>query len=500
MTYRWKRIDKLKVLPTVPIPPTYPSNGTFEYLTYFEIFLDTIVKNNFGPTYTTRFLYLANVLLFYLEIYTNYSSDSSLLTEPELSLVNNDSIPQEQITKAISTVFKQLYDDYNILLSPEFGPYYTDLTGLSQNTVNYITSCKKFLQYRKDNDNDGQGHNWNTNAADLPFPNKGKYIDVFDFTQDLSSIQTYSWTPLSINGSKKEYLTPYFGDSPLVLDDLDKQKYLTFADKNFPTETQRKLEIDDLNVVFKTLSDKQKVIAEYFEGGSKSVSPPGQWNIFLYYAMLSLKFTDYEFCKNMYLLNTILYTSGVVTWKIKKTYMQSRPIQDLRQGISGLDKVYLNDAYYLNPDTPVTSDKGEYIPYQKSNFITPPFPDYTSGHSAFSSSAANFVKYVTKNIQPFDIQFVPFSDKHKKYISPMLENTDDICTIYNINVKNKTSQIDSRIPNCNTSLIFNTWDEIAYYSGLSRIYGGIHTQSSNIVGIQLGRMICEDILKIKKLQ
>jgi hypothetical protein len=487
--YIWNILRTVKKTPYLYISNGIV-NGTLDYTKYFDILMDTIVQNGFGPTYTSRFLYLSNCLLYYLSVCI--FQNINILSEEKLIPIYG-SISQEDLNKCISTVFKQLYDDYSIPFPSTFRDYFTSIDGLSDVIKGYITNSKLFLEYRKQQDS-----GWNTDSSSLDYPNKGKFIDVTDFNQDLSGIQEYSWTPLKVNGSIKNYLTPYFGDIPL-LDGLNKDTYLTFATNSYPTEDQRNNEMNELNVLYKHLTDKQKVIAEYFEGGPGSVSPPGQWNIFMYYTLLSMNANTNETLKCFYLLNTVLYNAGVVTWKIKKEFMQSRPIQDIRQGISNMENIYLSDAYFMDPNNPPTNPKNEYMPYQKSNFVTPPFPDYTSGHSAFSSSAATCIKALFNNTQPFEISFVPFSEKHKKYIAPFLEKTDDICTIYNINVKNKTSNMNPLIPNCNISLLFNTWDEIAYYSGMSRLYGGIHTASSNVVGIQLGKNICNDILKLKNI-
>ena len=34
----------------------------------------------------------------------------------------------------------------------------------------------------------------------------------------------------------------------------------------------------------------------------------------------------------------------------------------------------------------------QWLPYQLGTFITPPFPEFVSGHSTFSSSAAEILK------------------------------------------------------------------------------------------------------------
>ena len=395
---------------------------------------------------------------------------------------------------AVTYTFSVIYTHFNIPFPVErFGPTLKPLTKIYGTAKWAIDNCLLFLNQMNSDDN------WKKDETTLDYPNKGKFIDVFDFTQDLSTIENYSWTPLKINDSLKKYLTPFFGESSL-LDGLNKDKYIEFATNNYPTNEQKQKEIEELNVIYKNLDDVKKSIAEYFEGGPGTVSPPGQWNIFFFYALSSLKYKPFDVTYYFYILNTVLYNSAIVTWKVKKIFLQSRPIQDIRKEIvTSLEDVYSRNGYYDDPNNPTKISKNQYLPYQIDNFVTPPFPDYTSGHSAFSNSAATIINHLLNFKQPVDIDFIEFSDKHKKYIAKFLENSTVKSTVTNVNIQNKSSLIDSNIPNCNVSLLFNSWEDIAFNSGMSRIYGGIHTNSSNIVGLHLGKMIAEDIIKIKKL-
>jgi hypothetical protein len=472
-------------------------SGVLNFDKYFEILLDTIFNNSFGPTFTSRFSYFSYTMLYYMECIMS-RNNMNIITEQELTKTNNETIEQDVLDKTISTVFKKLYSDFNISSFPsEFGEYYINYDNLQDNVKQYILNCKRFLENKK-NENDGNGHVWNSNASDLNYENKGKFIDTNNFNQDLSEIVEYKWVPLKINGIVKNYLTPYIGEMSLP-SNLDKEIYLNYASENFPSEVQRKNEIEDLNTIYKSLNDIQKTTAEVFEGGSGTVSPPGQMNIITYYVLNSLNMKDQMFL-HFYLLNTILYSSAIVTWKIKRTYMQSRPLQDIRQGINDkLHQIYLSHSFYDNQDEPKKYNKEEYTPYQKDNFVTPPFPDFTSGHSCFTSSAMNFIQELTNGLQPSDIDFIPFSLKHKRYFCPMLAYSLDNSDVSTFNVKNKTSSINNEIPNCNVSLIYNYWDDISNASGMSRLYGGIHTMTANIVGLQLGKMISNDVLKSKNI-
>jgi len=85
--------------------------------------------------------------------------------------------------------------------------------------------------------------------------------------------------------------------------------------------------------------------------------------------------------------------------------------------------------------------------------VTPPFPEYTSGHSTFSGAGAT--------------------------VLPLFYGTDDLPF---------TSGSDF-LPGVYRS--FSTPFDAAVEAGLSRIYGGIHFHSANVDGLQAGSSIGE---------
>ena len=93
------------------------------------------------------------------------------------------------------------------------------------------------------------------------------------------------------------------------------------------------------------------------------------------------------------------------------------------------------------------------MPFQAANFPTPPFPEYTSGHSAFSMAAAEVLKRFTKsnNFGAFYLQDKPLN----------ADPSEDVVGI---------------------ALRWNTFTEAAYEAGESRMYGGIHFYEGNVRG------------------
>ncbi len=101
------------------------------------------------------------------------------------------------------------------------------------------------------------------------------------------------------------------------------------------------------------------------------------------------------------------------------------------------------------------------MPYQSPNFITPPFPEYTSGHSAFSSAAAEILKRFTGSDNfGFSQEFAP-----------------------------GWSAFENNLPHASLRLSWATFTAAADQAGLSRIYGGIHFASGDLAGRRRGRQV-----------
>jgi Ca2+-binding RTX toxin-like protein len=83
-------------------------------------------------------------------------------------------------------------------------------------------------------------------------------------------------------------------------------------------------------------------------------------------------------------LNAALLDHGIATWDAKYAYDFVRPQSAIRYLYEG-EQV----EAWVGPDLGTgTIDGADWRPYQDVTFVTPPFPEFTSGHSAFSLAAA----------------------------------------------------------------------------------------------------------------
>ena len=107
---------------------------------------------------------------------------------------------------------------------------------------------------------------------------------------------------------------------------------------------------------------------------------------------------------------------------------------------------------------------GNWWPYQRPNFVTPPFAGYVSGHSTFSRAAAEILTLITGS--PFFpggyAYFIIEKDKFLKF---------------------------EKGPSKSFHLPWATYQDAADESAISRIYGGIHPSIDDIPGRKMGYFI-----------
>ena len=149
-----------------------------------------------------------------------------------------------------------------------------------------------------------------------------------------------------------------------------------------------------------------------------------------------------------------LHDAAVAAWDAKRTFDSVRPISAIRWLFAG-DKV----CAWGGPGQGTTLIKGEeWQPY----LPTPPFPEYVSGHSTFSTAAAEVLARYTG------------SDRFDTYVT----------------VPTGSSQVElGTSPAADVTLHWPTFTDAADQAGRSRRYGGIHFRDGDLIGRALGRMV-----------
>ena len=145
-----------------------------------------------------------------------------------------------------------------------------------------------------------------------------------------------------------------------------------------------------------SLADEQKVIAEYWADGPRSELPPGHWNLF---AQLIARRDHHgnqshgleRDVKLFFALTNAIADAGCCAWDNKRAFNSVRPITAIRMIFRG----QLVRAWGGPYKGTKLIDGAAWFPYQPTSFPTPPFPEYSSGHSSFSAAGAEILKLFT---------------------------------------------------------------------------------------------------------
>ena len=257
---------------------------------------------------------------------------------------------------------------------------------------------------------------------------------------------------------------------------------------------QRQAELDD--VVYKTgllgipgvFSDTEKIKAEFWAGGPNTITPPGQFMWLWRQHALAFSISQ----QNAYGYGALFYSGldlaihlfemGRVAWGLKLQYVQARPIQDIRRNYATTDISGWRTT--LDPGTgqllPAADISGNvWLPYQAANFVTPPFPDFVSGHSSYSEVFALVMAGwygATIPLSP------PTNATDLPLFSPIFHGAQAM-PFGVFQVSPGASEIQPGVvPQAPVTLSFATYQEMAISAGYSRQWGGIHALSAHTGG------------------
>lgn len=178
---------------------------------------------------------------------------------------------------------------------------------------------------------------------------------------------------------------------------------------------------------------EQTTIAHFWEDGPGTNTPPGHWNVIARGVSIDRKVSETEAVRLYAMLNAALADAAVVCWDCKYSCNFWRPITAIHHAD--------NDN---NPSTMVDPKWEPLLP-------TPPFPEYTSGHSTFSGTAA---AVLARFFGTDDVQFESRSQSLPGFVRE-----------------------------------YPSFSAAAVEAGMSRIYGGIHFMSANTQGLNVGNRI-----------
>src|SRR5215216_4139735 len=294
------------------------------------------------------------------------------------------------------------------------------------------------------------------------------YSPLYSPVNDWNRVSdVYRWQPLCVplppagatscsgSSSVQKFATPHWGRvTPFALTKPDQFGPPPMDRSSLPASAR------DLVETQADLDDLEKTIAYYWADGPGSELPPGHWAMIAAAASRAAGTSLDGNVKLFFALANGLLDASIATWNAKRVQDSVRPITYIRWLYKG-KKI----KGWAGPGKGIVSmDGSAWIPYQEPTIVTPPFAEYTSGHSAFSAAASRV--------------FTRFA------------GTDVFKAALSVTIAAGSSTIEPKlVPVANTSLNDKSFTDAANSAGLSRRYGGIHFEEADLNGRTLGSQI-----------
>ncbi|MCU1269953.1 MAG: hypothetical protein JWN74_1247 [Acidobacteriaceae bacterium] len=290
----------------------------------------------------------------------------------------------------------------------------------------------------------------------IPFPVKLPVIHPVDMNH---------WQPLIFVNSTGDFATQMFSGAqwcdvtPFALAKGD--EFRSIAEKLGPAtygSDEYQQQAEELVQINANLTDREKMISEYWSDEPDSEQLLGHWMMFAQWVSARDHHTFDDDVEMFFALSNAILDSSIAAWDMKRAFDSVRPATAIPFLLSG-KKIR---AWGGPGKGTVDMDGSQWIPYQAATFPTPPFPDYVSGQSTYSAAAATILAAWTK------------SDRFG----------------YSVTVPTGSSKIEPGItPKRLVTLQWGTFSDAADEAGMSRRYGGIHFRRADLAGRQLGRLV-----------
>ncbi len=420
--------------------------------------LQAIRDTNPGPTIGSRALAIVHTAMY--DAWTTYDS-VAIPTQrngiPKQSRQNSKAIDLTVSYAAYRTLvalFPTEVSVFNSLMSAlgyDPNDANTDPTTLSG--IGNV-AARAVLSYRA-----SDGSNQQNGYADT-----SGYVPVNSPTQIVNPIH---WQPLFVNGKVQKFMTPHWGTVvPFALS--SGSQFRPSGPVMDAASSAYKSQVDTIVQYSAALNDTTKTVADYWANGPHSETPPGHWEIFS-------QFTSAQFLsrknkhdisgdvKIFFALSNAVLDAGIACWDAKRAFDYVRPITAVRYLYAGQPLTCWGG---IGKGTVTLPDGAQFMPYQESFVVTPPFPEYVSGHSTFSAAGA----YILQQSAGSDT----FGDS--------------------FTAAPKSSQIEPGFaPTTSVTLSWPTYSAAADEAGTSRQYGGIHFNQGDHDGRALGKQVAGQV-------
>lgn len=267
------------------------------------------------------------------------------------------------------------------------------------------------------------------------------------------------WQPIIFSDGKGGHVTPafltphWYRVKPFALSVADQFRA---PPPPLVGSDQLRSEVDEVLRFSAALDPRWKAIVEFMRDGPRSTGQSGHWlRMAQDVSRRDANGLDAD-VKLFFATGMAAMDAFIAAWETKRFYDTARPWT-------------LIHHYYADADVDSWGGPGKgtirqrgaaWRPYSPDTFLTPPFPGYVSGHSTVSAACAEALRIMTGS-DVFGAELVrhPGELTEQDFIGP------------------------------DVRLFLPTFTAAAEMAGISRVYGGYHTQSDNIEGLKMGRRV-----------
>jgi hypothetical protein len=253
------------------------------------------------------------------------------------------------------------------------------------------------------------------------------------------------------------FLTPHFGRvQPVVL--TSPSQFRAEPPPTTRTDDARlRAETDAVLRMNASLTDRQKAEVEFMRDGPRSTGQSGHWLRFAQDVSRRDAHDLERDVKLYFAIAVIAFDAFVACWDTKRHYDSSRPWTLVRHYHAGQTV-----RGWAGPGGGVVDLPAEqWLPYSPAEFVTPPFPGYTSGHATVSGACSKMLERFTG------------SDR------------------YGATEERRARALTERDPGPLVQLPLPTFSAAAEMAAQSRALGGYHIPVDNDVGLRIGREIAD---------
>jgi len=206
------------------------------------------------------------------------------------------------------------------------------------------------------------------------------------------------------------------------------------------------------------LSDREKMLAEYWTDHPDSNPAPIRWNRFAEWISVQDHYSLDDDVKMFFVLDNALLDSSIAAWDMKRTFDSVRPLTAVALTFNG-QKI---TAWGGPGEGTVEIDGSQWKPYELKTFPTPPSPEYVSAVSTYSAAAAAvLIQWTGSNRFGYAVTF----SKGSSRIEPGLTLREPI------------------------TLKWAAFEDAVNDAGEAQLYAGIHFRNGDLAGRKLGQLV-----------